>query len=304
MGARAHQRRLSVAWAAVCLWTLLAVGPVMAAVAATGQGRQGPITLEPIERPELPLRGMVARVDLTDPRVRVVCPLAGDPDRPTRPPYVTTLQTVSAVLRREKLELAVNGDFFAVAPVEPGGSGPRPSGAGRSMYVVGAPAMPLGASVSGGKVHRRGPGGRNAVSLVVDAAGRVSIEREPELRGAAEVVSGNRLLVEAGTAAVAHDDRDTRAPRTLAGLTADGRTLVLVVVDGRSVSSRGVTLGEAAELLVGLGVDRGINLDGGGSSVMVRRGDDGLPLALTRPSDGNERPVANVLGIRLLPEPR
>lgn len=287
-------------WDAAVRWLGLWLGLFVALHAA----RAEPVTFETLEDPGLPLWGMVSRVDLTDPRVRVVCPLAGDGSAAVPPPYVTTLQTVSEVLRRERLEVAVNGDFFAVDPtfVPPGGesSGPATSSVARRGYAVGTPAMPLGPAASRGRVYRK-TGQRDAVSLVVGRDGRVRIEHSPDLRDASEAVSGNRLLVESGRARVAHDDAQARAPRTLAGLTADRRTLLLVVVDGRSVRSRGLTLGEAADLLCRLGADIGINLDGGGSSVMVRRGDDGQPQRLTRPSDGSERPVANVLGVRIEP---
>jgi hypothetical protein len=63
-----------------------------------------------------------------------------------------------------------------------------------------------------------------------------------------------------------------RHPRTLVGWTAGGDTL-LVTVDGRQPGvSVGMTLHEAAELLIGLGARDGMNLDGGGSTTFVRNG--------------------------------
>ena len=71
-----------------------------------------------------------------------------------------------------------------------------------------------------------------------------------------------------------------------------------------SVSDRHLlTLGEAAALLVELGANVALNLDGGGSSVMVARTPEGGIECLTSPSDGGERPVANVLGVRIVPRP-
>jgi hypothetical protein len=61
----------------------------------------------------------------------------------------------------------------------------------------------------------------------------------------------------------------SRHPRTLAGVTADGRVL-LVTVDGRRFGvSIGVTLYEAARLMRTLGARDALNLDGGGSATMT-----------------------------------
>ncbi len=57
-------------------------------------------------------------------------------------------------------------------------------------------------------------------------------------------------------------------PRTAAGYRNSGE-LVLLVVDGRQVDSRGVDLQELAILMKDLGCVEAINLDGGGSSAMV-----------------------------------
>lgn len=56
-----------------------------------------------------------------------------------------------------------------------------------------------------------------------------------------------------------------RAPRTMAGITRDGR-LLLVAVEGRGDDSRGATLDEAALLMMELGCREALNLDGGGST--------------------------------------
>ena len=57
-------------------------------------------------------------------------------------------------------------------------------------------------------------------------------------------------------------------PRTAAGYRKDGN-LVLLVVDGRQVNSRGVDLMELAIIMRDLDCVEAINLDGGGSSAMV-----------------------------------
>jgi exopolysaccharide biosynthesis protein len=86
-----------------------------------------------------------------------------------------------------------------------------------------------------------------------------------------------------------------RQPRTLAGVRPDGR-LLLVTVDGRRPGwSAGMTLYEAARLMISLGARDAINLDGGGSSAMTVGGE-----LVSRPSDrAGERRVSD--GLVVLP---
>lgn len=85
-----------------------------------------------------------------------------------------------------------------------------------------------------------------------------------------------------------------RHPRTGIGFSADSTRLVLVTVDGRQRRSVGMSLAEFARLMMMLGVDEGLNLDGGGSTTMVVG-----TTVVNRPSDlTGERAVANALLIR------
>jgi exopolysaccharide biosynthesis protein len=81
-------------------------------------------------------------------------------------------------------------------------------------------------------------------------------------------------------------------PRTAIGVVDDGQ-LVLVVVDGRDQGySRGVTLPELAEIMVGLGARIAYNIDGGGSSELWFDGQ-----VVNRPSNGGERGTSDILYI-------
>ena len=86
---------------------------------------------------------------------------------------------------------------------------------------------------------------------------------------------------------------DERHPRTAAGISEDGETLILVVVDGRSSSSAGMTVAELRDLMRDLGAWDATNLDGGGSSTMWI---DAYG-TVNDPSDGSPRTVGNHLGI-------
>jgi hypothetical protein len=78
-----------------------------------------------------------------------------------------------------------------------------------------------------------------------------------------------------------------RHSRTLIGRTADG-TLVLATIDDKWEGvSDGVSVREAADLLLALGVVEGGNLDGGGGSTFVVQGN-----VANRPSDGPGSPAS------------
>jgi Phosphodiester glycosidase len=66
------------------------------------------------------------------------------------------------------------------------------------------------------------------------------------------------------------DITDGRHPRAALGL-AEGRILA-VATDGRGYRDSGLTLSELAELMVALGCEDAINLDGGGSTSLVSGG--------------------------------
>lgn len=87
------------------------------------------------------------------------------------------------------------------------------------------------------------------------------------------------------------DIANGRAPRTAVGVKRDG-TVLLLVVDGRSFSSSGMTLKELAQYFLRLGAINAVNFDGGGSSEMVVNGS-----IVNKPSDGRERKVSMGLGV-------
>jgi hypothetical protein len=85
-----------------------------------------------------------------------------------------------------------------------------------------------------------------------------------------------------------------RTARTAVGFADSSKKFYIVCVDGNQANySSGMTLQELADWMIGLGCDRALNLDGGGSSTMMIR--DRL---VNRPSDGSERPISTALLIR------
>ncbi len=112
-----------------------------------------------------------------------------------------------------------------------------------------------------------------------------------------EAISGRQLILEGGRVtreARCADGCRYRQPRTAVGVSADGQTVYLVVVDGRRTHSRGINLANLARLLAGLGAHRAINLDGGGSAAMYLTTKKGV---VNLPADRRERDVLNHIGV-------
>ncbi len=81
-----------------------------------------------------------------------------------------------------------------------------------------------------------------------------------------------------------------RNPRTIAGVDAAGRTL-LVTADGRQTTALGLSVKEAADVAQSLGMVDALNLDGGGSTTMTINGQ-----VVNAPSDATgERPVGDAV---------
>ncbi len=133
------------------------------------------------------------------------------------------------------------------------------------------------------------------IRIRIDFSGE-NVERWRQVQ---EAVAGGPWLVRNGRAVQVeeHDQggfnrttfTERRHPRTAIGRTAQGEIL-WVTVDGRQPHSQGASLPELAQIMVRLGAVEAINLDGGGSSTLVVHN-----LILNSPSDGPERPVANML---------
>ncbi|MCX7571142.1 S-layer homology domain-containing protein [Tumebacillus sp. DT12] len=89
---------------------------------------------------------------------------------------------------------------------------------------------------------------------------------------------------------------NTRMPLTGVGVTADGKRMMQVVVDGRSKESIGLTYGQMANYFAHRNLSDAMLFDGGGSSDMVIRDvGDTQAKVISKPSDGWERRVANGL---------
>jgi Phosphodiester glycosidase len=174
-------------------------------------------------------------------------------------------------------------------------------------FFVRDPYRPLGELWTDGRPARHEPiaapwGGRRG-TVVVDAGGDLSlVERaaapsEPS----GDLVQAGPLLVAGGEVAFdAREDREGfsagagqfdsditegRYPRAALGMSEEW--LVAVACDGRrSRVDGGLSMVELAEVMVKLGAESAINLDGGGSTTLVHRGH-----LLNRPYSTQDQPA-------------
>ncbi|MEU1663681.1 phosphodiester glycosidase family protein [Streptomyces sparsogenes] len=93
-------------------------------------------------------------------------------------------------------------------------------------------------------------------------------------------------------------DRLTGAVRTAVGIGEGGHLLYLLALDGEMTYRAGLTLRELADVMLRLGADDVVNLDGGGSSTLVAREPGGRRATVrNHPSGGTERLVPNGIGV-------
>jgi hypothetical protein len=154
------------------------------------------------------------------------------------------------------------------------------------MWVLDQPVKIGGLAVTDGRVRSRPD--RHRVAFWVDREGVPSFGQPPHPQSAREGAAGFKMVLRDGK--ILETEDGVRHPRTAVGLDEDSNILHMVVVDGRQDGlSEGVSTHELAAHMRELGCDHALNLDGGGSSIMVLGQTDGTHRVVNSPSD-------NVLG--------
>ncbi len=117
------------------------------------------------------------------------------------------------------------------------------------------------------------------------------------------LVGGHTLLVNNGAASafsrdVAGVSGSSYTSRSGVGYSKDGKKVYLITAE-RYGSNTGLNLKELQQIMVELGVDKGVNLDGGGSTTMVERplGVSWLQLSHSTQYGTTQRSVANGIGV-------
>jgi exopolysaccharide biosynthesis protein len=186
--------------------------------------------------------------------------------------------TTSDMAANNNAVLAINGDYY---------------GARQNGYVI-----------RNGKLYRDTSGNRDA--LVIQKNGEFKFVSESETsasellqEGALQVFSFGPVLLNNGEISVGENDEVGMAmasnPRTAIGYLGNNH-YVFVVSDGRTSESAGLSLYELASFMKELGVKDAYNLDGGGSSTMVFKGEiTNNPTTSGR--SGEERAVSDIVYI-------
>lgn len=238
-----------------------------------------------------PLRVHALRIDLDAAGVSVVT----DRDNGDRPEEVDGLKT-STFLLRTGCQAAING-----APFWPG------------QKEEDQPQNVVGLVVAGGGIVSPVDETKPRAALVFRQEGRGAIESPPiQVEGIETAVGGFGVVLRAGRVVRPKQETDRFIdhlhPRTAVGLGRGGRSLILLVVDGRQETySEGMNLAEVAQTLAWLGAVDGLNLDGGGTTSMALADGAGGIRLVNRPIDGGvsgqERVAASHLGVFADPLP-
>lgn len=254
---------------------------------APDAGQKHPVVYweESWEQPR-PVRFHFLRIDLESHQYEVFTMLADDPDSdgPAEAQLVPPLELVS----RYGALAAVNANAFRHLP----GDGKDKPG---KVWRKGESVDIAGLAVSYGSM--RSPSEPQLSTFWFDHSGLPYIENLNNGRGVLHAVSGwiDGLLIDGF---IMTKRNHSLHPRTLVGIDKRRRYLLLVVADGRLRGySEGITLYEAALLMKEKGCHDAVNLDGGGSSVMIVSRDSHLRI-MNRPSRGKARPVPVMLGVR------
>lgn len=199
----------------------------------------------------------------------------------------------------------------AFAPVSPRGTTVVLRLAARSPVSIGHPYRVEVGPARAYSRYRFTPGtavlrarGRAAYRLrrfvaALDPAAPVTLATHTDRAAAQSLSTSVRLLRDGKVVVPLQGGRafvSARNPRTLLAWRANHAAL-LITIDGRRTHDLGATLPQAAELAGRLGAVGAVNLDGGGSTTFVVRGQ-----VRNRPSDGPERPVVNAITLVHDPE--
>jgi hypothetical protein len=242
-----------------------------------------------VRRQPRPIVAHLVWVDLVEPGVDVLV----SPHQPSASGDLLA-DTTRGFVARHGVQVAINANYFyPFRNSHPLDYEPH----------VGDPVQIVGLAASRGQRYGGEDGEvEGMITLYLSRDRRISFEQP--LGELWQAVSGLGYVVREGAAVAFKDEEFNRVPypRTLAGVDATGRYLLLLVVDGKQPRySEGVTLEEAAALLLEHGAHTAIQLDGGGSSTLVRQEGQGRIRQVNTPINfripGWERPVGTHLGI-------
>jgi hypothetical protein len=236
-----------------------------------------------IKSPKLAFRAL--RVDLTLPGIGVVVNRGDSGGEIVPEGGVMASTTVSRFVRQYACLAGINTNPFT----------PSSAREGERRTVVGV-------TIADGTLVSPPHPAYDALVFYADGAAAVVPQAAMDATGITHAVGGFFTVLRAGNVLPGRSlSSRSRHPRSAAGVSSDGRTLYLLVIDGRRIGSVGATEAETGLLLKRLGAFDGLNFDGGGSTALALRYPDGAVRTANTPIHGGipkrERAVATCLGI-------
>lgn len=129
---------------------------------------------------------------------------------------------------------------------------------------------------------------------------RVSLQvaTTPNVEDIKFAIGGGSIILKNGELSLTNIISKGNEPRTGIAINKENTQLMLVTIDGRDNSFKGVSQEMFGAILRDLGAYNAMNLDGGGSTAMAIKpvGEDKAQL-VNKPSDGGERSVVNAVGV-------
>lgn len=126
----------------------------------------------------------------------------------------------------------------------------------------------------------------------------LDISTIPDINDIKFAIGGGSIILKNGELARTDINSPGNAPRTGIGISKDGTEIILVTIDGRDSSFKGVSQEMFGAILRELGAYNALNLDGGGSTTMaIKPIDEKKATIVNKPSDDGERSVVNGVGV-------
>jgi len=202
----------------------------------------------------------------------------------------TERTTTADFLTENDLNVAVNANFYSPFNAE--------------TRTTRGPSNVIGLAVSEGVLVSPSEASYPAFTVSSNGVASIGVIRPDEpLEGVRTAVAGNMIVLKEGKV-VEQGDKSVH-PRTAVGISQDGRYVYIMTIDGRQPTySIGATYEEIGRWMLEFGAWEALNLDGGGSTTMVTRDDQGKAKVLNSPVGnanlpGYLRHNANYLGVVL-----
>ncbi len=243
-----------------------------------------------LEKP-VPLQIHQITVDLLNQDIEIASVVADDPDGDG--PADAALTAPMDLAKKSEAIVLVNTNPFAPIPGKDGDE--------NRDWFVGKPVKIHELAVADGR--QANPWNRpNEAGFWIAKDGSANIGRPEKIGDVRDGVGGFSIIVRNGEAVKTGDGQ--RHPRTALGLDKDRKSLCIIVADGRQNGySEGMTIDELAAFMKDAGCIDAINLDGGGSSIMILADENGALEIVNSPSTkvlgiSFTRPLPNALVVR------